>query len=264
MRVLVRRLAAWWVLWLVGGMAAVRAADCPALEEKVAHHLAGFPMVAEQTSPLLAMGQDAFAALRQCPDSPRLWYLAARAAEMLEAPEGPDHEPAFPEHGSARQIAREAAAHAPRSAPIATVVARQEGTLEAAQQAHGLAPAYRPASRVLAVALARAGRPDEALALLKFPETYPAAMTRIARADVLLAAGRGREAEREARQALAHPYDDPDEPSSRDALAWQGKEALGLALLAQKRPREAVPFLRAAAAGGSQAAGEALKTISER
>jgi tetratricopeptide (TPR) repeat protein len=203
------------------------------------------------------LGEAALRELGACPDAVRIWYLAARSAEVLEVPFAGA---AFSEYGGAKRIARDAAAQAPNSAPIATILARIDGTEVSAQRAYDIDPDYRPARRALALVLAKKGAFDEAIRLLDLRDD-PTSADRLTRARVLLAAGRSRDAANEARKAIHDPRTDPVEPSPTFELYRDGNEVLGFALLAEGRTKEAVPALRSAAAAGSQAAQIELRKL---
>jgi hypothetical protein len=176
------------------------------------------------------------AGLRTCKDSARLWYLAARAAEVLD------------EKGL-KEIVADALAHAPNSAPVLTVGARVQGSASLARKAHEVDPAYQPARRALAELLAKQGGVEEALRLTANPSSDA---MRLTRARVLLAAKRPAEAVTEIRKLPKSP--DSDEPSPAVEMRRDTQEVLGFALLDLHKMVEAEKALRAAAAAGSTAA----------
>jgi tetratricopeptide (TPR) repeat protein len=230
-------------------VARVEAAEsCGALESRLEAQVAGLQMVADQVGELRAIGDAALEGVKACPQSERLWYLAARSAEVLEGSSGGA---AFPEAGSARKIAQQAAAHVPRSAAVATVLARVDQTEQSARMAYDLDPHYAPARRALALALARKGSFDDARKLVT-PAAGAADLT--ARARVLLAAGKPGEAAAEAQKALKRPRPDAAELSPTTEILREANEVLGFALLAQGRTREALRALHVAASTGSLAA----------
>lgn len=186
----------------------------------------------------------------ELPDSARLWYLAARAAEILDEQYG---KPAFPPE-TAADLAAKAAAHAPQSAPVAVVAARATGRPDDARHAYQLDASYPPARRVYALTLAEAGEADKALGLV----TGADRADRLARARILLAARRFAEAAAAARAAEATPPAGDGEPTLESLFRCDVAETLGLALLGQGRRREAQEPLSVAAALGSRKAAAAL------
>jgi tetratricopeptide (TPR) repeat protein len=224
-------------------------ADCGQVERNVAEQASDLPEVADDIGALRGLGEAAIAALSTCPNSARLWYFAARAAEVLDEHYG--RATFAPE--TAASLASAAAAHAPQSAEVATIVARETGKLADARRAYDLNPDYAPARRAYAEALAQAGKPDEALKRLAGSDR----LDQLARARVLLRAQRLREAESAARRALSAPAMD-GEPGPEAAFAREANEALGLALVGEGRKREAREPLETAAGLGSRAAQAAL------
>jgi len=224
------------------------AESCSALEGRLDSQAAGLPLAADQSGEFRAIGDAALDAVKTCPHSERLWYLAARSAEVLDGASGGA---AFAEGGGAKKIARQAAAQAPRSVAVATILARVDRTEQAARAAYDLDPHYAPARRALALALARQGSFDEARKLVT-PAADAPDLT--ARATVLLAAGQPAEAAKEARKALKRPVPDATELSPTNEILRDANEVLGFALLAQGRAREALRVLAVAASTGSLAA----------
>jgi len=235
--------------WLLLCGAAARA-DCLQAERSAASHAAGAAAAMDQAGALHAAGEAALKALANCPDSARLWYLAARAAEILDEQYG---KPAFPPE-TAADLAAKAAAHAPQSAPVAVVAARATGRPDDARHAYQLDASYPPARRVYALTLAEAGEADKALGLV----TGADRADRLARARILLAARRFAEAAAAARAAEATPPAGDGEPTLESLFRCDVAETLGLALLGQGRRREAQEPLSVAAALGSRKAAAAL------
>jgi hypothetical protein len=231
------------------------AQSCDDIARRLDTRVAQLPVVASQESALRAIGAQALAAMPACAANGRLWYLAARAAEVLDPRAGQDP---LGTGADAPAIARQAFAAQPRAAPVATIVARLSDDVGIARQAHAAAPGYAPARRVLAVALARRDRSSEALSLLG---TGKSTSDRVARARVFLALSRPADAVRESKAALAGPLADPDEPATDAGLRQELDETLGLALLALGKRGEAKAPLRRAADGGSQAALQALSRL---
>jgi len=193
-----------------------------------------------------AIGDRAIDVLGQCPQSARLWYLAARSAEVLEIWSSGQ---AFAAYGGLNKIVADALSHAPYSAPVATVAARVEGSSSLARKALTLDPNYQPARRALAETLAKEGAFDEALRVATVDARRgPMHLTR---ARVLLAAKRPADAVREAKKITPSQ---PDELAPAGDMYRDAQEVLGFALLALHRPAEARKALRAAASAGSVAA----------
>jgi hypothetical protein len=221
-------------------------ATCAALESGVEVEVQSLAFVKDDVGLFRTIGRRAIDALTRCPESARLWYLATRSAEVLDQR---FKERSFPENGGLRTLLADARAHAPASAAIATVAARVDGGSAAARIALALDPAYPPARRALAEALAREGSIDEALALVVAHGR--SASMQLSRARILLAGKRPTDALREANRALAGKA---DELSPAADLPRDAHEARGFALLALHRPADAKRALRAASAAGSVAA----------
>lgn len=232
------------------GLAQAQPDPCPALTAGAEAQVVRQRMAKDDLGAFRSIGERALQALAQCPRSDRLWYLAARSAEVLAAHQAGD---AFAEHGGLKKIVSQALAAAPESAAVATIAARLDQGSALARKAHQLDSDYAPARRALAEALAREGAIEEALQLATPPAA--AGPMHLTRSRVLLAAGRPAQALTQARLAGSG---DPDEPTPTIDRHRDVQEALGLALLALKRPGEARKALAAAAASGSLAARQAL------
>jgi tetratricopeptide (TPR) repeat protein len=235
----------------------VRADDCGRAELDLDARAKQLFVVADEVGALRDLGASALAGVQGCPRSSRLWYLAARAAEVLETHEG---RVAFPERGDTKKLSLEAAAHAPESAEIATIVARSEGSVESARRAVNLDPNYLPARRALALALAKTGKTDDALRLL----TGAGQLDRLARAQILNIAGRFREAaplSREALKSYAASIPADAEPTLASDFRREANEALGVALIGEGRKADAIGPLRAAADEGSDRAAKLLHEL---
>src|SRR5207237_1026956 len=191
------------------------------------------------------VGDRALAALKECPRSARLWYLAARSAEVLESPANGQ---AFAAEEGLKKIVADALSHSPSSAPVATVAARVQGSSSLARKALALDPHYQPARRALAELLAKEHAVDEALQHTTKAESPPMHLTR---ARVLLAAKRPAEAVAEARKIVTQS--EPDELAPAVESYRDTQEVLGFALLDLHKTAEAQKALRAAAAAGSVA-----------
>jgi len=220
---------------------------CPSLESGVEAEVLRVRVAKDDLGAFRAVGDKALSALRLCPQSARLWYLAARSAEVLESPSNGQ---AFAAEGGLKRIVADALSHAPSSAPAATVAARVQGSSSLARKALALDPNYQPARRALAELLAKEGAIDEALRLAS--AKTPSGPMHLTRAHVLLAAKRPAEAVAEARKIVTPG--EPDELSPAVEMYREKQEVLGFALLDLQKTAEARKALRAAAAAGSVAA----------
>jgi hypothetical protein len=236
-------------LLLAFAMSASWAENCADIERRIEARVSSLAVAADELSAFRGLGEMALTGLGDCPDSARLWYLSARSAEVVDVLFAGAE---FSAYGGAKKIALDAAAHAPHSAPIATILAREDGTVASARRAHDMDPDYRPARRALALALAKENSFDEALQLLNLRD--PSSADRIAHARVLLAAHRARDAANEAKKALNHPLTESVEPTPYSEIIRDGHETLGFSLLAEGRKKDALRALRLAAAAGSYAA----------
>lgn len=231
---------------LFASIAQAQPGQCLRLESGVEADVGMLAMAKDEIGAFRSIGDRALDALLQCPQSARLWYLAARSAEVLENPSGGQ---AFAASGGLKKIVADALSHAPTSAAVATVSARVEGDSAAARKAFALDPNYAPGRRALAEALAREGAVDEALGLAAAGSRRgPMHLTR---ARVLLAGGRYPEALREATRVTPA---EPDELSPAADLYRDAQEVRGFALLGLNRRAEARKVLRTAASVGSIAA----------
>jgi tetratricopeptide (TPR) repeat protein len=237
-------------------ISAVAGQNCSDIEGQIEARLKNLAIAADELGAFRGLGEMALSGLESCPDSARLWYLAARSAEVLEIPLAGA---VFSNYGGAKKIALDAAKHAPTSAPIATILARNDGQITSARRAHALNPDYRPASRALAVALLKESAIPEALKLVSVKN--PSTSDRIVLARILLAAKRNRDALKEAKKALENFAAEPIEPTPFFEIQREGNEVLGLALLAEGRKKEALRALRLAAIAGSQQAQMVLKKL---
>jgi hypothetical protein len=215
---------------------------------------------ADQAGAVRSQYRQAAEALAQCPESEPHWYLLIRAAE-LGAGE-------FPvtiggqTFATPLDAAREAAARAPGSARIVTVLARLDATVESARRAVALDEKWEPARLALAVALAAGGSNGEADAIFadkSMMQSVPGAHT--ARARVLIEQGKPQEAAALARRDLTGAWPHAEEPFLTSVIRRDAAETLGLALLAAHQPKQAAPHLKEAAALGSERARTALKTL---
>ena len=224
-------------------------ASCRDLEENAESRVSMLGVVEDDLGSFRSLGDEALDGVKQCPTSERLWYFAARSAEVLEVPMSGK---AFAEFGGLKGIVADAVSHVPKSVAIATIAARLDGSAAAARRALVLDPEYAPARRALAVALAKEGAIDQALRLCRSKK--PVDVDHLTRATVLLAANRAPEAANEAEKALAAGNRDLTEPAPSTAIQRDANEVLGFALLKQGRESAAERAFRIAAAAGSVAA----------
>jgi hypothetical protein len=101
------------------------AENCRDVERRLEATVGSLAVVKDELGAFRNLGEAALSELGACPNSVRLWYLAARSAEVLDVPFA---DAAFSEYGGAKKIACDAIMHAPHSAPIATILARIDGT----------------------------------------------------------------------------------------------------------------------------------------
>jgi tetratricopeptide (TPR) repeat protein len=194
--------------------------------------------------------------LRACPGlEPQRYYLA----RMAELGYSGARRAGGPVPG-ARALAEESLREHPLSVRIATVVARLDGSIKAAQHAVTLDPGYAPARTALAAALAANGDRSAALATLGAGSGQPAAVL-IVRARIRLAAGDASGALADAQAAgNAGPKNQPEPTPGRDILR-DAEELLGLSSHALGKSPEARRHLERAASLGSTRAREALAEI---
>jgi hypothetical protein len=230
--------------------------DCPRLARDVEAGAALASSAADTDGALRGLGAQAREALRRCPNSEPLLYLAARTAELGYG-DGPRSSGPAP---GAREFANAAVASQPGSVRLQTVAARLDGGVAAARRAFEADSKYAPARVALALALALAGEHDAAAALKLLPEHAGTVTERIARARVLLAVGRAPDAAREAAAAGAAKEEEIELLPARD-LERDAQEVWGLALVAQSRSRDAAPHLKLAAGLGSASAAAALRAM---
>jgi tetratricopeptide (TPR) repeat protein len=226
--------------------AAAHAANCLEVEDRIDAEVARLRAAEDSLTLLRRIGTDSLAAVTDCPSSDRLWYLAARAAELLELPSGGQ---AFIAYGGFKTIVGDAEAHRPASFAIATIGARLDGSSAAARRALTLNPDYPPARRALAFALSREGNIEESLGVATIQR--PHAADHLVRAKILLAGDRPLESEKEAEAAIKAPGSDPDEVTLPIELQRDANETLGFALLKQGQTERAKRAFRIAAADGS-------------
>jgi hypothetical protein len=245
---------------LLFGPTAARAADCSVPVAAAEDPLAG--QAENQAGELRNQYTAARERLAECPGSEPLWYAVIRAAE-LDLAEFP-LTIAQQTFATPQELAREAALRAPKSARIATALARLDSTVESARHAVALDPAWGPAALALAAALAANGANTEAdhvLAGASDIKTVPGANT--IRATVLMGLGKPEQAAALARRDLTEQWPDAPEPFLMPIVRREAMATLGLALLAGNHPKEAAAQLKAAAALGSQRARAAFGKLQQ-
>jgi hypothetical protein len=240
-----------WLACVLRGIPPAQASSCATLESRAEADVQALALAEEQSGAFRHLGDDALSAVRECPQSARLWYLAVRSAEVLEAPMNGR---AFDNYGGLKRIAGDALTHAPNSAPVVTVAARVLDDENLARKAVTLDQGYQPARRALAELLAKTGAFEEALRYAVAGS--PSDSMRLTRARVLLAAKRPAEAVSEARR-VGSPGT-PDELSPAVEVHRDQQEVLGFALLDVGKTSEGRKALEAAAASGSVAAQQYL------
>lgn len=222
---------------------------CGTLERRLEAQASTISVSADELGAFRSLGEAALAAVKTCPYSARLWYFAARSAEVLESEPGDSS--VFSAYGGAEKIALQAAAQVPQSVAIATVLARLDESAASARRAYKVDPSYGPARRAFALALGREGKFQEAMKLV----TPPAGSEdRLTRAKLLLSAHLPKQAAAEAIRALRNPQPDRAELAPSNETVREGDETLGFALMAEGRTDEALRAFRIAASAGSRAA----------
>jgi len=151
---------------------------CASAQARVEADVTRVRVAADDLGVIRTIRDRSLEALKTCPQSARLWYLAARSAEVLE-------------DSGLQTIVGDALAHAGNSPAVLTVAARVKTDVSLARKAMEVDPKYEPARRAVAELLAKAGNIDEALKLTTNPSTSSMHLTR---ARVLLAAKRPDEA----------------------------------------------------------------------
>jgi hypothetical protein len=249
-----RWLAATLVIALTAPAAA--ADGCAGLAESFDSRLALSRGAMDEDGAFVLLLRGAEADLRACPELEPQRYAVARLAELgysagdARRANGPDPH--------AKTLTEAALRAFPRSARIATVAARLDGSVEFARRAVMIDPDYAPARVALAVALAASGDARGALAML--PASGQPASTLIARARISLAAGDARATLADALAAGKATPRELEPMPGRDAVRDK-EELLGLSLRALGRPAEARRRLESAASLGSAAARRALEDL---
>jgi hypothetical protein len=124
-------------------------AACGNVEAGLRNALVATEMRMEPEAARLRIHEEATRALERCPASEGIAYVSLRASELVPDADGPEP--------SLRRFVQELAARFPRSARIATIRARMEGTVDTARRAVAADAAYAPAQVALAAALLEAG-----------------------------------------------------------------------------------------------------------
>lgn len=236
--------------------ASAQVVNCAGVGEVFKGRLALSAGALDEDGAFALLGRAAEQDLRSCPDLELQRYYLARLAELGYAATGARRAEA-PAPG-ARALAEEAQRRHPLSARIATVVARLDGSVDAARRATALDPGYAPARTALAAALAAKGDTSAALAALGEAASSPSAAALIVRARIKLMAGDANGALADAQAAHnAAQKKEPEPTPTRDILR-DVEELLGLSSRALGKPLEARKRLERAASLGSAKAREAL------
>jgi hypothetical protein len=247
-------LAVWLLSASVGASAGE---DCARAERDAQAQMTLAAAAADMDGALRTLHVAVREAAARCPDSEPLSYIAARTGELGY---GDDPRASGPSP-QARQFTEDAMARHPDSVRLATVLARIDGSSASARHAYDLDKTYVPARLALALALANEGNSAEALKLVPAVNTKNLTVSAgIARARVLLAAGRGSDAVHDASAARKAPGREIEIVPPRD-LERDAQEVWGLALIAAGQPRQAAPHLKTAAALGSARASAALRNL---
>jgi tetratricopeptide (TPR) repeat protein len=232
-----------FLLIAVAGSYLVGERTCPQLAE---HYEANLYLAVSMKIPegrLKQIREEITSDRKLLPECEGLAYLQVRTEEMLA-----EIQKTVPDDQRKSQLT-ETLARFPKSAKIATVVARSLGTVDAARQAVDLDPSYAPARVALAKALLKHGNPKEALAVMEaatgieyLPDGY------LTLALVRSANGDENGAIRAAKQELKGRKGPCIEPGFDEFNEMaQADELLGLTYLKQKRYSLAAPHLLAAA-----------------
>jgi tetratricopeptide (TPR) repeat protein len=193
--------------------------------------------------------------LRSCPDlEPQRYYLL-RTAELGYSDKGARQSDGG--YQEARPLAEEALRKFPHSARIATVAARLDSSVEAAQHAIALDENYGPAHTALAIALARNGNAFAAFAILAAHASNLSASALLARARIKMVVGDAHGAIADVLAARSGVDKEP-EPTPRRDIVRDEEELLGVSLLAIGKAGESKKHLERAASMGSVKAREEL------
>ena len=227
---------------------------CAADERAIAKRFSMAALAMEPESTVGGIYDRATKAEQQCPSSEPIAYYRLRAAELGR---GGSMIPSEADRHDLEAMASQAAARFPRSARIATILARTKGTEGAAHLALALDPAYVPAKVALAAAMIRAGRADDARALLEqVPDlgSTPDGFAVLAQARWKM--GDVSSARKAAQLALTQsslptPGAEPDARDPRPQLS--AHETLGLVALEKKQYADAARHLLLAAQNSAEA-----------
>jgi hypothetical protein len=253
-----RRAANWLAVVLTialgSATASAQVVNCAGVADVFAGRLALSAGTIDETGAFVLLRGAAEQDLRSCPDLEPQRYFIVRMAELGYSAGGRRSE--APDVG-ARALAEDALLRYPHSARIATVAARLDGSVEAAQRAVAIDPGYAPARTALAVALAGRGDTSAALAILAGPASGMSATALIARARIRLAAGDAGGAFADAQAAGNAGKKEPEPTPGRDLLR-DTEELLGLSSRALGKSAQARKHFERAASLGSAKAREAL------
>jgi len=235
-------------------IASAQPADCAGVAETFEARMAHSAGAADEDGGYILLRQEAEHDLSSCPDLEPQSYAVARLAELGYPGKGSRRAAAA--DPDARALADQALRRHPRSVRIATVAARLDGSIEAAQRATALDPGYEPARTAQAAALARHGDTTAALAALAGDASGLSRAALIERARIRLTAGDAKGALADT-LAVDRTRQQEREPTPGFDSARDTQELLGLSLRTLRKP-EARKHLERAASMGSAAAREAL------
>ena len=219
---------------------------CSSIAENLEHEFIAAGMAMNVRSSWSSICERAVEALRSCPDTEALGYVALRALQLQFARRPAEHE--------ALEQARVFAAKFPRSVRIATAKARLDTTVEAARSAVALDGRYPPAQIALSIALLESGDHAGArvalgkIANLGALDDGYATLARVAWAEGDVSA---------AMQAAQKQFVSAGgfEPGSAEFSARQvAHEILGLSYMKRGQPEKAAPHLLAADAASKDVA----------
>jgi tetratricopeptide (TPR) repeat protein len=236
------------------GTANAQPVDCAGVAETFEARMALSPGAADEDGAFILLRREAEHDLSSCPDLEPQRYAVARMAELGYSATRARRGTAEPD---ARVLAEEALRQHPGSARIATVEARLDGSVQAAQRAAGLDPGYGPARTALAAALARQGDTAAALASLAGDASGLSRAALIERARIKLDRGDAKGALADLR-AVDHARQREMEPTPGFDSSRDTEELLGLSLSALGKTAQARKHLQQAASMGSAKAQEAL------
>jgi hypothetical protein len=228
--------------------------SCQTLENEVWTRLTTSEAAMDAESARGMLYEEATGDAQQCPQSERIAYVRLRVLELgagdaqLEA--------------QRVELGRKLVRSFPRSARIATVVARLERSAPLARQAVGLDPAYAPAGVALAALLFGSGDTTGAQAAISATPDIAAVENGFAVLARIRWASGDVDGTIEAAQRQLAGRKMPIEPGGgvRQAADDEAHELLGVAYLKKARPDRAAPHLIAASEAGSARARQIVRS----